>query len=116
MFIQRGDLFYADLSPVIGSEQGGFRPVLIIQNNIGNRYSPTVIIAAITSKIRTNRLPTHVFLPGGIVGLGNDSIVLLEQVRTIDRIRLKKYIGRLDEVTMKKVDTALAVSMGMLPI
>lgn len=111
--IKRGDLYYADLRPIIGSEQGGVRPVLIIQNNVGNHYSPTVIAASITSRKRKHRMPTHVFLPVGTRGLRSDSIVLLEQVRTIDRTRLGEYIGRLDATAMEAVDAALAVSVGI---
>ena len=111
--IKRGDLYYADLRPIIGSEQGGVRPVLIIQNDVGNHFSPTVITASITSRKRKHRLPTHVFLPISTDGLHHDSIVLLEQVRTIDRSRLGDYIGRLDEIAMEAVDTALAISIGI---
>lgn len=111
--IKRGDLYYADLRPIIGSEQGGVRPVLIIQNDVGNHFSPTVIAASITSRKRKHRLPTHVFLPVSTDGLRNDSIVLLEQVRTIDRRRLGDYIGRLDETAMEAVDAALAISIGI---
>lgn len=111
--IKRGDLYYADLRPVIGSEQGGVRPVLIIQNNIGNHFSHTVIAASVTSRKRKHQLPTHVFVPVSTDGLRNDSIVLLEQVRTIDRRRLGDYIGRLDENAMEAVDMALAISIGI---
>jgi len=109
--ILRGDMYYADLSPVVGSEQGGIRPVLIIQNNTGNRYSPTTIVAAITGRVKTV-LPTHISL-AGIPELEKDSIVLLEQIRTIDKRRLNNYIGTLDEVIMKAVNHALAVSVGL---
>ena len=102
--IKRGDLFYADLSPVIGSEQGGVRPVLIIQNNIGNKYSPTVIIAAITSQINKAKLPTHIEISSSEYGLNKDSVILLEQIRTIDKKRLREKIGYLDNKTMLKVD------------
>lgn len=112
----RGDLYFADLSPVIGSEQGGFRPVLIVQNDIGNKYSPTVIVSAITSQIQKARLPTHVELPAHLSGLERDSVVLLEQVRTIDKKRLKRHVSRLDEEVMTKVDDALAVSVGLRPV
>ena len=112
MNIKKGDIFYADLTPVVGSEQGGIRPVLIIQNNIGNRYSPTVIAAAITSQTGKHTLPTHVALDG-INGLRRDSTILLEQIRTIDRSRLREYIGRIGSETMQTVDQALAVSFGM---
>ena len=112
--VKRGDIFYADLSPVIGSEQGGIRPVLIVQNNMGNRHSPTVIAAAITSQIGKARLPTHIELQGNAFGLSKDSIVLLEQIRTIDKKRLKERMGRLDEEVMHKVDEAIAVSFGLI--
>lgn len=111
--VRRGDIYYADLSPVVGSEQGGIRPVLIVQNNVGNRHSPTVIAAAITSQIGKARLPTHIELSARTYGLSRDSVVLLEQVRTIDKKRLKERMGRLDESLMVKVDTALAVSFGL---
>lgn len=111
--ILRGDMYYADLSPVVGSEQGGFRPVLIIQNNVGNKFSPTVVVAAITSKAGSKaKLPTHIALDA-VHGLGKDSLVLLEQVRTIDQKRLNGYIGRLDEDTMEKINQALAVSFSL---
>lgn len=112
MSIRKGDIFYADLTPVIGSEQGGIRPVMIIQNDIGNRYSPTVIVAAITSRLDKHPLPTHVSLDGNH-GLRRNSVVLLEQVRTIDRSRLREYIGRLEPGNLQAVDQALAVSFGM---
>lgn len=112
----RGDIFFCDLSPVVGSEQGGFRPVLIIQNDIGNKYSPTVIVAAITSQIDKARLPTHVELPASVSGLEKDSVILLEQVRTIDKRRLKRHVSRLDREIMNKVDEALAISVGLKPI
>ena len=111
--IQRGDLFYADLTPVIGSEQGGVRPVVIIQNDVGNRYSPTVIAAAVTSRTEQRKLPTHIRLPENCQGLHRDSTVLLEQVRTIDRTRLREYIGKLNADTMQDVDRAIAVSFGL---
>ena len=111
--IKRGDLFYADLSPVIGSEQGGVRPVLIIQNNIGNKYSPTVIIAAITSQINKAKLPIHVEISSEEYGLNRDSVVLLEQIRTLDKRRLKEKIGHMTEKDMKKVDKALAISLSL---
>ncbi len=109
--ILRGELYYADLSPVVGSEQGGVRPVLIIQNNIGNKHSPTIIVAAITGKAKSE-LPTHISL-AGMPSLQRDSIVLLEQIRTIDKRRLNNYIGTLDKVLMKEVNHALAVSTGL---
>lgn len=108
--IKRGDIFYADLSPVVGSEQGGTRPVLIIQNDVGNAYSRTVIIATITARKDKNPLPTHIHIDGKKCGLKKESLVLLERIRTIDRSRLLEYIGRLDEQTMEKVNTALLVS------
>ena len=111
--IKRGDIYYADLSPVVGSEQGGTRPVLIIQNNLGNRHSPTVIAAAITSQMNKAKLPTHIELAGPAVGLTKDSIVLLEQIRTIDKRRLREHMGRLDQEMMDKVDNAIAVSFGL---
>ena len=112
--VKRGDIYYADLSPVVGSEQGGVRPVLIIQNDTGNRYSPTVIAAAITSQTGKARLPTHIALPvNESCGLNRDSIILLEQVRTIDRARLREYIGRVKTPTMQSVNQAIAVSFGL---
>lgn len=110
--IKRGDIYYADLSPVVGSEQGGVRPVLIVQNNVGNKYSPTVIAAAITSKVNKNKMPTHITL-GTDCGLTKDSIILAEQIRTIDKKRLREKMGSLDEGEMKHVDEALAVSFGL---
>ncbi len=112
----RGDIYFADLNPVLGSEQGGFRPVLIVQNDIGNKYSPTVIISAITSQIQKARLPTHVELPSRLSGLEKDSVILLEQVRTIDKRRLKKRVTRLDSEIMNKVDEGLAISLGLSPV
>ena len=111
--VKRGDIFYADLSPVVGSEQGGTRPVLIVQNDTGNRHSPTVIAAAITSQTGKARLPTHISLAGHDVGLTKDSIVLLEQVRTIDKRRLREHMGRLDTAQMAQVEDAIAVSFGL---
>ena len=113
MTVKRGDIFYADLSPVIGSEQGGIRPVLIIQNDIGNRYSPTVIAAAITSQQDKAKLPTHIKVNADDCGLARDSVVLLEQVRTIDKQRLKERMGSLDNGSMDRVDRALSVSFGL---
>ena len=113
MEVKRGDVFYADLSPVIGSEQGGFRPVLVVQNDIGNRYSPTVIIAAITSKISKAKLPTHIELEAKNTGLDKDSVILLEQIRTVDKKRLKDKITHLDEETMKRVNNGLNISLGL---
>ncbi|NLS45340.1 MAG: type II toxin-antitoxin system PemK/MazF family toxin [Firmicutes bacterium] len=116
MEVRRGDIFYADLNPVIGSEQGGKRPVLILQNDIGNRYSPTTIIAAVTSRIRKARLPTHVELPTEQSRLPQGSVALLEQLRTIDRQRLIEKISHLDEPIMEQVDRALEISLGLLEI
>lgn len=113
MNIKRGEIYYADLSPVVGSEQGGVRPVLIIQNDIGNRYSPTVIAAAITSQKDKTNLPTHISVGAEGCGLAKDSIVLLEQVRTIDKKRLKEKMGSLDMTSMGLVDKALSVSFGL---
>ena len=111
--VKRGDIYYADLSPVVGSEQGGLRPVLIIQNDVGNRYSPTVIAAAITSRMGKTRLPTHIDIHADKVGLTKDSVVLLEQVRTLDKRRLKEKMGHLDDGMMSAVNTAIAVSFGL---
>jgi len=110
--IKRGELYYADLSPVIGSEQGGIRPVLIIQNNTGNKFSPTIIASAITSQLTKARLPTHIEIAQGSYGLQKNSVILLEQIRTLDKRRLKEKIGALDEVVMRKVDKAILVSLG----
>jgi mRNA interferase MazF len=110
--ILRGELYYADLSPVIGSEQGGVRPVLIIQNNTGNKYSPTVIASAITSQLSKARLPTHIEIEKGKYGLLKDSVILLEQIRTLDKRRLKEKLGTLDAEYMKKVDRAILISLG----
>ena len=115
MVIKRGDMFYADLSPVIGSEQGGIRPVLIIQNDMGNKYSPTVIAAAITSQIGKNRLPTHIEIDSKDVGLKADSVVLAEQIRTIDKSRLKEKIGHIDdEKIIEKINSAIGISFGLM--
>ena len=111
--VKRGDIYYADLSPVVGSEQGGMRPVLIVQNDTGNKHSPTVIAAAITSQIGKARLPTHIELEARSFGLTRDSVVLLEQIRTIDKRRLRERMGRVDEELMNKVDDAIAVSFGL---
>ena len=113
MIIKRGEIYYADLSPVVGSEQGGIRPVLIVQNDVGNRYSPTVIAAAITSQQDKTELPTHIKLDASFSGLAKDSIVLLEQVRTIDKQRLKEKMGSLDNRSMNMVNRALYVSLGL---
>lgn len=113
MIIKRGDIFYADLSPVVGSEQGGVRPVLIVQNDIGNKYSPTVIAAAITSQINKAKLPTHIEISAQEYGLLKDSVILLEQIRTIDKKRLREKVGHLDDELMGKVNEALNVSFGL---
>ncbi len=113
MIIRRGDIYYADLSPVIGSEQGGVRPVLIVQNDVGNKYSPTVIAAAITSQKTKTGLPTHIELQATDTGLQKDSIVLLEQIRTIDKHRLKEKMGRLGDDSMNKVNEAIGISFGL---
>ena len=113
MSVKRGDIYYADLSPVVGSEQGGLRPVLIIQNDVGNRYSHTVIAAAITSRMGKTRLPTHIDIYADKVGLAKDSVILLEQIRTLDKRRLKEKMGHLDDTLMSEVNTAIAVSFGL---
>jgi len=112
--VKRGDIYYADLSPVVGSEQGGMRPVVVVQNDIGNKYSPTVIVAAVTSQINKAKLPTHIEVSasGGI--LEKDSVILLEQVRTIDKKRLRECVGHLDEKVMGEVDAALSISFGLI--
>jgi mRNA interferase MazF len=114
--IKRGDIYYADLSPVIGSEQGGVRPVLIVQNDVGNKYSPTVIAAAITSQIYKAKLPTHIEIGALEYGLAKDSVILMEQIRTIDKTRLREKIGHLDDELMIKVNDALEVSFGLSDI
>ena len=114
--VRRGDIFYADLSPVIGREQGGTRPVLIVQNDTGNKYSPTVIAAAITSQTGKARLPTQIKIAGGSVGLSKDSVILLEQIRTIDKKRLREKIGYLDNKTMLKVNNGLQISLDLFSI
>jgi mRNA interferase MazF len=114
MTIKRGELYYADLSPVVGSEQGGVRPVLVVQNDVGNKYSPTVIAAAVTSKINKAKLPTHIELPSNLYGLNKDSVILLEQIRTLDKRRLKERIGELNESTMSLVDRAILISLGFV--
>lgn len=114
--IKRGDIFYADLSPVVGSEQGGIRPVLIVQNDTGNKYSPTVIAAAITSQINKAKLPTHIEISAKEYGLPKDSVILLEQIRTIDKKRLREKIGHLDDELMEKVNEALSISFGLTEI
>lgn len=113
MSVKRGDIYYADLSPVVGSEQGGVRPVLIVQNDMGNRHSPTVIAAAITSQTDKAKLPTHIEVESNNCGLAKNSIVLLEQIRTIDKRRLKEKMGRLDDTSMQQVNGALSVSFGL---
>ena len=114
--IKRGYLYYADLSPVVGSEQGGVRPVLIIQNDIGNKYSPTVIVAAITSQINKAKLPTHIEISANEYGLNKDSVILLEQIRTIDKKRLREKIGCLDKNMMLKVNNSLQISLGLFTL
>lgn len=113
MSVKRGDIFYADLSPVVGSEQGGLRPVLIVQNDVGNKYSPTVIAAAITSQIGKTKLPTHIDVFADRYGLAKDSVILLEQIRTIDKKRLKEKMGHLDDALMSRVDDAISISFGL---
>jgi len=114
--VYRGDIFFANLNPVVGSEQGGTRPVLILQNDIGNRYSPTTIVAAVTSRIKKAKLPTHVELPKSKSNLDRDSVILLEQLRTIDRRRLKERVTHLDEAAMRQVDEALEISLGLVEL
>ena len=122
MTVRRGDIYYADLSPVVGSEQGGLRPVLIIQNDVGNRYSPTVIAAAITSRMGKTKLPTHIDVARGCIereggqGLARDSVILLEQIRTLDKRRLGEKMGHLDEDIMRRVDDAITISFGLTAI
>ena len=111
--VKRGDIYYADLSPVVGSEQGGMRPVLIVQNDTGNRHSPTVIAAAITSQTGKAKLPTHIEIAAQSFGLSRDSVILLEQIRTLDKSRLRERMGKLDEQAMNRVDNAIAVSFGL---
>ena len=113
MIVKRGDIYYADLSPVVGSEQGGVRPVLIVQNNVGNKFSPTVIAAAITSQINKAKMPTHIEIGAADYGLSKDSVILLEQVRTIDKKRLKERIGHLNENLMNIVNEAIEISLGL---
>ena len=114
MNVKRGDIFYADLSPVVGSEQGGIRPVVIVQNDVGNRHSPTVIAAAITSQTAKAKLPTHIEVYADKYGLAKDSVILLEQIRTIDKTRLKEKMGHLEDDLMMKVDNAINVSFGLM--
>ena len=111
--IRRGDIYYADLSPVVGSEQGGIRPVLIVQNDVGNKYSPTVIAAAITSRTDKSKLPTHIDVFADKFGLEKNSVILLEQIRTLDKKRLREKMGHLDESVMDKVNSAISVSFGL---
>ena len=111
--VKRGDIFDADLSPVIGSEQGGIRPVIVVQNDIGNKYSPTVIVAAVTSRINKAKMPTHIEISALEYGLTKDSVILAEQIRTIDKKRLKEKIGRIDDKLIEKVNTALMISFGL---
>ena len=113
MIVKRGDIYYADLSPVVGSEQGGIRPVLVIQNDIGNKYSPTVIAAAITSQINKAKMPTHIELAAKDYGLNKDSVILLEQIRTIDKRRVREKMGRIDDGLMASVNNALSISFGL---
>jgi len=112
--VKRGFVFFADLSPVVGSEQGGYRPVLVVQNNVGNKFSPTVIVAAITSHIEKAKLPTHVELKAQPFGLEKDSVILLEQIRTIDKQRLQQKITEIDDQTMARIDEALKISLGLI--
>ena len=116
MVIKRADIFYADLSPVVGSEQGGVRPVLIIQNDIGNKFSPTVIAAAITSQINKAKMPTHIEIDAKDYGLTKDSVILLEQIRTIDKKRIREKIGHLDDELMEKVNYGLNISFGLIDL
>ncbi|MCX7779998.1 MAG: type II toxin-antitoxin system PemK/MazF family toxin [Negativicutes bacterium] len=116
MVVKRGDIYYANLSPVVGSEQGGLRPVLVIQNDVGNKYSPTVIVAAITSQISKAKLPTHVEISAKAFNLEKDSVILLEQLRTIDKRRLKEKVTHLSEEIMTKVDEAMRISLGLLQL
>ena len=112
--IKRGELYFADLSPVIGSEQGGIRPILIVQNDIGNKYSPTIIAAAVTSRINKAKLPTHIELSADVYGLPKDSVVLLEQIRTLDKRRIRERIGEVDGDVMNKINQALLISLGFM--
>lgn len=114
MTITRGEIYYADLSPVVGSEQGGVRPVLVVQNDVGNKYSPTVIVSAITSQLTKAKLPTHIELAKSRYPLPKDSVILLEQIRTLDKQRLREKICTLDYITMQKIDRAIAISLGLV--
>ena len=113
--VKRGDIYYADLSPVVGSEQGGIRPVLVLQNDIGNKYSPTIIVAAITSQINKSKLPTHLSIRADQFGIAKDSVILLEQIRTIDKTRLREKMGHIDDILMQKVNNAITISFGLNP-
>lgn len=113
MMVKRGDIFYADLSPVIGSEQGGVRPVVVVQNDVGNKYSPTTIVAAITSQLNKAKMPTHVKVRAKEVPLPKNSVILLEQIRTIDKKRLREKIGKFDADIMRDVDNGIKVSLGI---
>ena len=115
MQVRKGDIFFADLSPVVGSEQGGVRPVLVVQNDVGNRFSPTIIVAAVTSQLNKSKLPTHVPVNAEGSGLDRDSVVLLEQLRTIDKKRLREHIGTVNEEIIENVDDALSISLGIRP-
>jgi|SRR5690625_4459493 len=114
--MKRGDIYRGNLNPVVGSEQGGTRPVLVIQNDVGNKYSPTTIVAAITSRIRKAKLPTHVEILGEKHNMDRDSVILLEQIRTIDKLRLKEKVAHLDEETMLRVNEALMISLGLVEL
>jgi len=114
LIVKKGDIFFADLSPVIGSEQGGVRPVLVVQNDVGNKYSPTIIVAAVTSQINKAKLPTHVEIRAKEHGLNKDSVILLEQLRTIDKKRLREKIGHVDDAVMEETEKALTISLGMI--
>lgn len=116
MIVKRGDIYYANLSPVVGSEQGGHRPVLVIQNDVGNKYSPTVIVAAITSQISKAKLPTHVEVSAKQYNLEKDSVVLLEQLRTIDKRRLREKVTHLSDEIMNKVDESIRISIGLVQL
>jgi len=116
MAVKRGEIYYAELSPVVGSEQGGTRPVLVVQNDIGNQYSPTTIVVAITSQINKAKLPTHVEIKADKSGLGRDSVILGEQIRTIDKTRLQQKVSFLDEETMSRVGQALEISLGLIGV
>lgn len=114
MSVKRGEIYYADLSPVVGSEQGGIRPVLVLQNDIGNKYSPTIIVAAITSQINKSKMPTHLSIRADQFGIAKDSVILLEQLRTIDKKRLRERVCHIDTDNMKKIDYALKISLGLI--